>query len=263
MSDFLPTERHKPRTSLAHYIIFLYGPPKIGKTTFVSQIRDTLFLATEPGTAALEVFDLTISSWTDFTTALEALANSPEGKQYKAVCIDTVGLLWDLLLADICRRKGWDDVNEGGFAEGYTLAKRELNVAISQLRALEKLIIFVCHERRVAEEDDNGKRTGATMITCDLPNSARKVFLAQSDFVVRAFLDEDNERSLRLQPLRSADEYIECGCRGDINRPMPDTVPLSFKEFHKAFATAFGAPKKKRSVKAKTNQVITQQEASA
>ena len=262
MANFLPTAKHKPRTSLAHYILFLYGPPKMGKTTFASQIPDALFLATEPGTAALEVFDLTISSWSDFTTAIDELGRSPEAKRYKAIVIDTVGILYDLLCADICKRRGWEHLSEGPFAEGYDMARTELNVVISKLRKLEKLIVFVCHERRTDEVDDNGNRTGVTMVTCDLPKSARKVFLGQSDFVVRAYLTEENTRGLRLHPLRSKDEYIECGCRGDLKRPMPDAVPLSFKAFHKAFAKSFGAPKK-AATKAPAKAAVAQPEATA
>ena len=247
--SFLPKRKHKPRTSLKHYLVFLYGPPKIGKTTFLSKVPDILYLATEPGTAALEVYDLTIASWQDFTDAVDELGAADEASRYKAVAIDTVGILWDLLLADICKRKGWDDINEGGYGEGYTLAKREMNVQISKLRALNKLIVFIAHERREVEVDDHGRKTGATMITCDLPGSARKVFLGQSDFVIRAFLNEAGERSLQLQPVRTSDEYVECGCRGDISRPMPATIPLDFKDFHRAFTKSFGEKKKRNTTK--------------
>lgn len=269
VNPILPTAKHKPRTNLRHYIWFLYGPPKIGKTTLLSQITDALIVATEQGTSALEVFETKVTSWSDFTTVLDELSTNKEADKFKAVCIDTVGILWDLLCSDICKRRGWEHISEPGFAEGYDMAKVEMTSAISKLRSLDKLIVFVAHERRTEELDDNGKRTGTTMITCDLPGSARKVFLGQSDFVTRAFLDDEtdedgkNLRSLRLQPFRTPDEYIECGCRGSLKRQMPETISLSFKSFVREFQKAFSTPKKRRSAKSKTNQVNEQPEASA
>lgn len=52
----LPTEKKQPKQKLEDYSILLYGQPKIGKSTFCSQMDMPLFLATEPGLEALSVW---------------------------------------------------------------------------------------------------------------------------------------------------------------------------------------------------------------
>ena len=50
----LPTAKTPPKRSLSDVSILLYGPSKIGKSTFASQAPDAIFLATEPGLNALD-----------------------------------------------------------------------------------------------------------------------------------------------------------------------------------------------------------------
>jgi hypothetical protein len=45
--------------------VMVYGQTKIGKTTLCSQAEGALFLATEPGLNALDVFQVPILTWTE------------------------------------------------------------------------------------------------------------------------------------------------------------------------------------------------------
>lgn len=51
--DLLNIQPHKVSRDLSGYITFLYGPAKIGKTTFGSQMPGYLILAFERGYNAL------------------------------------------------------------------------------------------------------------------------------------------------------------------------------------------------------------------
>jgi hypothetical protein len=257
----LPKGKHKPKTSLRDYLFMIYGPPKTGKTTFANGWDNALFLATEPGTAAMEAADITIPSWEVFTEVVYKLQKDARADAFDTIVIDTVDLLWEFLSADVCARKGWDDLNDPGFGYGYRVARNELHAMMGVLRTLNKAIILISHERKVSDFDEKGRRFGVTTVTSDLPNSARKVLHGYADFILRAEVLEDGSRVLRTRPFESPDLQIECGCRGDINRPMPEFIPLDFKTFKKEFVKAF---RQKKAAKAKAPaQAPAQQEAQA
>lgn len=64
--DLLNIQPHKVSRDLSGYITFIYGPAKVGKTTFASKMPDCLLLAFERGYNALPgVFAIDITSWGD------------------------------------------------------------------------------------------------------------------------------------------------------------------------------------------------------
>ena len=58
----LPTAKTPAKRSLSDVSILLYGPSKIGKSTFASQAPNAIFIATEPGLNAL-VWSLESGVW--------------------------------------------------------------------------------------------------------------------------------------------------------------------------------------------------------
>ena len=52
----LPTQKSPPKTTLTDLTVLIYGPSKIGKSTWCSQADGALFLATEAGLNNLDVY---------------------------------------------------------------------------------------------------------------------------------------------------------------------------------------------------------------
>jgi len=73
----LPTTKTPPKPSLSDLTVLWYGQTKIGKSQTCAQADGAVFLATEPGLKALEVFQVPILSWEDL---LAACAEIGEGK---------------------------------------------------------------------------------------------------------------------------------------------------------------------------------------
>ena len=234
----VPTERHEPRRDMSAYLWLVYGAPKIGKTTFANGFHDACFIATEPGTAAMSAAEIPVNSWTDFRSAVKALKT--EKHPWKTLVVDTVDNLYEFLVDEVCSANGWTDLGDPGFGKGYKLARRKLTNSVAALRGLGMTLVFVSHERREIEVDDFGKRSGAALVTSALPGSARKVLHGAVDFILRAEIQEDGERALRTAPLRTKTEHIECGQRGELGKPIPDVLELSFSALEQAFNDAFG-----------------------
>ena len=237
----LPTAPHKPRTTMSAYTWLVYGPPKVGKTTFANTWPGAFFIGTEPGTAAMSAMEIEVASWTDFEGVLMALET--EKPAYRTVVVDTVDNLWEFLVDAVCIDNGWQDLGDAGYGKGYKMARRKFTTAIARLRKLPQAVVFISHERRdlVEGRNEKGKKIESEFITSQLPGSARKVLHGAVDFIMRAEMDTEGNRRLRTQPHRDDKTEIECGSRGIPSRPLADLLPLTFEALHGAFKTAFTA----------------------
>ena len=84
----LPIAKTQPKPNLADLTVLVYGQTKIGKSTLCSQADSALFLATEPGLNALDVYQVPIQSWEDLR---KACAEIVEGNHpFKTVILDTI-----------------------------------------------------------------------------------------------------------------------------------------------------------------------------
>ena len=62
--NLLNIQPHKVSRDLSGYITFIYGAPKVGKTTFATQMPDHLLIAAESGYRALPgVIAQDVNSW--------------------------------------------------------------------------------------------------------------------------------------------------------------------------------------------------------
>jgi len=96
----LPKSKTKPKAHLNDLTALVYGPSKIGKSTWCSHAENALFLATEPGLNALEVFEAPITCWDDL---LQACAEIAEGKHdFKTIVIDTVDNAYRMCADYVC-----------------------------------------------------------------------------------------------------------------------------------------------------------------
>ena len=74
MINLLSLEPHKVSRDLSGYITYVYGIPKVGKTTFGAQFPGALILAFERGYNALPgVIAQDITTWGEFKQVLREL----------------------------------------------------------------------------------------------------------------------------------------------------------------------------------------------
>ena len=88
----LPTEKVKAsRKSPKNMII--YGAPKIGKTTVLSQLDDCLIIDLEDGSDMVDALKVKANSLSDLQAIGAAIMK--EGRPYKYIAIDTISKLED------------------------------------------------------------------------------------------------------------------------------------------------------------------------
>jgi hypothetical protein len=241
----LPSAKTAPKPNLADLTVLAYGQTKIGKSTFCSNAEGALFLATEPGLNALDVFQAPIQTWDDL---LAACAEITEGKHpFKTVIIDTVDNAYKFCADYILKKFKIEHESDLGYGKGYALINNEFQRVLTKLAFLPYGLFLISHAKEIEVETRTGKYT---RIVPTLPDKARKIVLGMVDVVLYCDLDDPageagkqpSRRVIRTKPSR----YYEAG---DRTGRLPETLDLDFAMFFEAFNTAV-APLKPRATKA-------------
>ena len=84
---------HKVSRDLSGYITYIYGPGKIGKTTFGSQMPNALILAFEKGYNTLpNVYAQDITTWSEMKMTLRELKKPEVKEMFHSIIIDTIDI---------------------------------------------------------------------------------------------------------------------------------------------------------------------------
>lgn len=88
----LPKQPIPPQT-VDPRVLILYGPPKVGKTTVLSQLPGCLIVDLEDGTDYISALKVKAHNMSELETIAQALRNPPN--QYPYIAIDTVSAMED------------------------------------------------------------------------------------------------------------------------------------------------------------------------
>lgn len=214
----LPTAKTPPVGDLAAKTIFVYGPPKIGKSTLVAEFPDVLFLDTEGGLSELEVYRVPIGSWTDLIDVCDQVTRSP---RFRAVCVDTIDMAALICAAHTNSRLGIIHESDADWGKGWAVARNEMLRQLVKITSHPRLgLILVSHAREVEI------RTRGEVYSRWVPSLTpylRDLCLALSDLVLFVDFEATDARVIRTKPSR----YWEAGERGRTPR-LPPTLPLSY-----------------------------------
>ena len=93
MIDLLKLQPHKVSRDLSGYITYIYGPGKVGKTTFGSQMPGALILAFERGYNALpNVYAQDVTTWSEMKMTLRDLRKPEVKALFHSIIIDTIDI---------------------------------------------------------------------------------------------------------------------------------------------------------------------------
>ena len=180
----LPTTKTPPKPSLSDLTVLWYGPTKIGKSQTCAQADGAVFLATEPGLNALEVFQVPILSWEDL---LAACAEIGEGKHpFKTVIIDTIDNAYKFCTDYILRKHKVEHESDLAYGKGYAIINNEFQRVLTKLAFLPYGLYLISHAREIEVDTRTGKHT---RIVPTLPEKARKIVLGMVDMVLNCDLD--------------------------------------------------------------------------
>jgi hypothetical protein len=234
----LPTTKTPPRKGMDGKTLLLFGPYKVGKSTLAAHLSESpLFLATEPGQDALDIYRQPINSWQDFLDVGKALVNGGDKWPFDRLVVDTVDELARLcaehVLAGMAKSEGFAKdafvhASDFEYGKGWDAVAQEFRLRVAKLCNLGLGVVFISHEK----ESTVKTRTGLeiTKLAPDVGSKGmRKWLLGFVDFIVHAEMlqtTEGEQRVLRLKP----SEQVEAGGRVPEGRDVPDLIPLSAKD---------------------------------
>lgn len=216
----LPDKKEVPKV-LNPRKLLLYGPPKVGKTTLMAELEDSLLVDIDKsGSSFVEAVKVEVNSLADFGSLIRALRESP-GK-YKYGILDTVTILEELAqeyALQLYRASPMGSkfgLRPDGTYEDKDILTLPQGAGYHWLRvAFFKLIemfdscfeykIYIGHLRDKQIDEATQSVTAANV---DLTGKIRSLMCAQSDSVGYIYR-QDNETVISFNPKGD----ITCGSR--------------------------------------------------
>ncbi len=231
MTVQLPTEKTRPSADLATKTVLIYGPPKVGKSTFASRFPGALFFECEPGLGELEVYKMPTFTWPDFLAACKLVAAGDH--PFKTIVIDTLDNAFKFCSDHVCAKYGVEYEGDLPHGKGWAFVKNEWHRVLTKLASLPCGLVLISHavDREVETRTEKYTKTQPS-----LPDRARGVVLGLVDMVLYADTvtrrAKDGslliDRVIRTKPNPAYEA-------GDRTGRLPDLLPLDFEAFAKAF----------------------------
>ena len=194
----LPTGKVKAlRKSPKNFV--LYGQPKVGKTTSLSQLDNCLIIDLEDGTDMIEALKIKVNNLRELAEVGKEIINAK--KPYKYIAIDTVTQLevWceaeaKKLYQNTPMGKNFDSDKKGVSVlslpqgAGYLYLRMAYKKWIDRLNSLADHIILVGHLKE-AKIDKKGKEVAVKDL--DLTGKIKNITCANADAIGYVYRDED------------------------------------------------------------------------
>ena len=234
--------------------IVIYGPPKVGKSTFAATAPNPIGILTESGIDNIDVSAFPVAE--TFENVMQAIATLyTEPHEFQTVFVDSLDWLEPLILTKVCRDNGVDNIEKIGFGKGYIFADdlwKQFFAGLDALRNDKSMtIICIAHEQLTKVKDpsqandyDSYSLKLNKRATALVNEWADIIGFAQHEIYTRQ-VDPNNKlnkdvkatttgaRKLHLNPHPA---YVAGNRYG-----IPDT-PLSWAAFAQAMAAAMTAP---------------------
>lgn len=244
--DYMLLPKNERRTASAKEkkVIWIYGAPFSGKTTFANAFPDPLMLNTDGNVKVLSGIDAPFLSIKDEVTVdgritkrklayevfLDAVAEL-EKKQndFKTIVVDLLEDVYEACRVYICDRQGWKHESDDSFRAWDMVTSDFLNTLKRLINMDYENIILISHEDRSRDLT----RKGGDKITSIRPNMREKIankVAGMVDLVARIVADDD-ERVLSFK----TSEVIFGGGRLTVHNKE---IPLDYGAFCEVYQEA-------------------------
>ena len=231
--------------------LWIYADSYVGKSTFVDQFDNLLFLNTDGNTdnttsPVISIKDEVTKTgritkrkfaWETFLEVVEELEADP--RDYEAIALDLYEDIRDHCRNYIMDKYNWEHESDGSFGKGWSMVTKEFQKAIKRLKAIGLQIIYISKELK----KEVTLRGGAVRTTF-MPNIDEKTAnftTGTVDLTLRAYVDEEDNHMLQLKK----ESNIFGGGRYEF---LVDEVPLEKEAFLEALVDA----QKGKAIKSKT-----------
>lgn len=177
-------EPSKISRDLKGKFLMIYGLPKVGKSTFGSQLPRSLFLNFEQGTNALAgIRSVPILRWSDFKKVLSQLRKPQAKEMYDSIVVDTASIAWQLCEKYVCQREGVESIRDIPWGQGWGMLRNEFAECWREITLLGFGILFIAHSKEKPTEMQDEEGNAITAVAPDLPNQCYTIINSIVDII--------------------------------------------------------------------------------
>ena len=209
LDDLLNLEPTSLSRDLTGYLTYVYGEPKVGKTTLARDMG-ALILACENGTRAMSgAYTMQMRSWSDIRSIMRMCKEPKMKARYKAIAVDTVDIAGALCDKYVCSQLGIATLGEGGWTKnGWATFKKEFEEVFRTISMEGYAVLFISHAKD--KEFKNPDGTSYNKIVPTASSSINEIVKGMCDIIAYGYQEMGTNN--RLMVLRS-DGSIEAGSR--------------------------------------------------
>ena len=185
-------------------ILLLYGPPKVGKTTMLSQLGDCLVIDTEKGSHMLEGYFHGVDNKEEL---MEFYKEASDSHGYNVFALDTIDKVVEWTTKEVVAECQVDDIADLPYGKGYGMVRERTMNNIRKLQSLCPKTIIVGHRKTAAAVDNS---TAVDPETLDLSGKLRNQIMAQSDAIGYMFRDDEDKLMVSFKAAHAVEAGSRC-----------------------------------------------------
>ena len=203
--------------------MLLYGAPKVGKTTALSQLDNCLIIDTEGGANMIEGY---IEQANNREELINILKEAKEGHDYKYVAIDTIDKIADWAEKTVCQEEQVTAIADLAFGKGFGLVREKVLNTVSVFKEIFPHVIIIGHRKWARAIVDS--KAIVEPESLDLTGKLKNMLMADSDAI--GYVYRDDEKGDLMVSFK-ANDALEAGSRSPHLRGKE--MKLDWKKIYK------------------------------
>lgn len=235
--------------------VVLYGPPKIGKTTFASCIPHNLLIDVEGGSGAVEIARVKkeeVPTFDELMGVIEGLYSQQHA--FTTVTFDSIDWVEQLVFDSAAKEHQKTSIADVGYGAGYVTAQNKWKQMLEALDWLRKekgiMVLFLAHEQIKTYNNplgENYDRYGLKLRSNDKGSSSESIIKEWADVVAfvnkETFIRKEKAGMKETKKGTTSDRVFIHTCESPAylagNRyNLPEQIPFSWADFSEALNTA-------------------------
>ena len=185
--------------------LLLYGAPKVGKTTALSQLDDCLILDTEGGANMIEGY---VESVKNREELIKVLKEAQDGHEYKYVAIDTIDKIATWAETAVCVEENVSAVQDLAFGKGFGMVREKVLNTVKILKEIFPHVIIIGHRKWARAVVDS--KAIVEPESLDLTGKLKNMLMADCDAIGYVYRDEEKGN---LMVTFQSNDALEAGSR--------------------------------------------------
>tara|TARA_R100001594_G_scaffold3754_7_gene13874 strand:+ start:13339 stop:14010 length:672 start_codon:yes stop_codon:yes gene_type:complete len=186
-------------------VMLLYGAPKVGKTTALSQLEDCLIIDTEQGAGMVEGYIEEVNNREELFNLLE---EAQKGHEYKYVAIDTIDKIADWAEKAVCSSEGVTAIADLAFGKGFAMVRDKVLNLVKAMKDTFPHVIIIGHRKWAKAIMEN--KAIVEPESLDLTGKLKNMLMADCDAI--GYVYRDDEKGDLMVSFK-ANEALEAGSR--------------------------------------------------